>query len=384
VAASDLGEARVSLVTCDTYEPHAVEAAVARAFDLVGGAQAVARAGDSVFVKTNCVIAAEPDSGIVSNPAVVKAVVEQLQRVTERVTIGDSPGGPFNQTLLKRVYEKTGMARVARETGAELAFDTRTVEVQFPEGRSIKRLALCASMVEADRLVSVSKFKSHRYLNVTGPIKNMYGAVPGTTKFVYHSRFDDAREFANLIVDVHMACRPAFNVLDAVEAIEGEGARHGTRKKLGAIAAGTNAFALECLVMEIAGLAPADNRVLQAAIDRGLCPGGVDWLDIMGDSIDGLRVSDFKLPSVNFFSERVPARISERLSRFVSVTPKPVAGACTLCGKCAEVCPRGAITMGKDAAEVDLSKCIRCFCCDELCEHQAVGIRKPLLMRLFK
>lgn len=373
---------RVSLAKCESYEQGAVSECVGRALDLLGGVESIARAGESVFIKVNAVIAAAPDSGVVTNPAVVKAVVQEFQKVTDRVVIGDSPGGPFNQTLLKRVYEKTGLARVARETGAELSFDTSTIEVPFPQGKSIKRLTLCRAMVEADHLVSVSKFKTHRYLNVTGPIKNLYGAVPGTTKFVYHSRFDDEREFADLIVDVHLACRPAFHVLDAVEAIEGDGSRRGTLKKMRAIAASRNAFALESLVMELAGLQPADNKVLEAAIARGLCPAGTGWLSVEGGDPAEMTLSDFLLPSVNLFSERIPARISERLSRFVSVTPKPVEGECTLCGKCAEVCPRSAITMGPVVARVDLKKCIRCFCCDELCEHQAIGIRKPLLVRL--
>ena len=372
----------VSLVRCDSYEPERVGAAVCEALGLLGGPASIAEQGQSVFVKVNAVMAAGGDSGVVTNPEVVRAVVLELKKVTDRVTIGDSPGGPFNQTLLRRVYEKNGLAQVARETGAELAFDTSVVEVPFPEGKSIKRLTLCRSMLEADRLVSISKFKTHRYLNLTGPIKNMYGAVPGTQKFVYHSRFDNEREFANLVIDVHLATRPAFHVVDAVHAIDGDGSRRGTIKKMNAIAAGRSAFALESLIVDMAGLEPTDSMVLAAAIDRGICPEGTGWVDVLGDDPEAFRLTDFRLPSVNLFSERVPAKVSERLNRFLAASPMPVPGACTRCGVCAEVCPRGAMTIGPEVAVVDLKKCIRCFCCDELCEHQAIEIRKPFLGRL--
>ncbi|HIU29683.1 MAG TPA: 4Fe-4S binding protein, partial [Candidatus Egerieisoma faecipullorum] len=33
-------------------------------------------------------------------------------------------------------------------------------------------------------------------------------------------------------------------------------------------------------------------------------------------------------------------------------------------------------------AEVDLSGCIRCYCCQELCPFRAVRIKRPLLNRL--
>ncbi|MGM0415279.1 MAG: DUF362 domain-containing protein, partial [Bacillota bacterium] len=48
---------------------------------------------------------------------------------------------------------------------------------------------------------------------------------------------------------------------------------------------------------------------------------------------------------------------------------------------CAKNCPAKVITI-KDKAEIDLSGCIRCFCCQELCPHDAVEIKYPLLGRL--
>jgi uncharacterized protein (DUF362 family)/NAD-dependent dihydropyrimidine dehydrogenase PreA subunit len=365
---------RVALVRCDGYARPGPEEAVARAFDLLGGPGAVVEPGQSVFVKTN--------AGIVTNPEIVRATVMSLQEVTDRVIIGDSPGGPFSRPFLKRIYEKTGLASVARDTGAALAYDTRTVEVPFGEGSSLKRITLCASMLEADRLVSVSKFKSHRFLNVTGPIKNLYGAVPGTTKFVYHSRFTGEAEFADLIVDVHLAAAADFHVMDAVEVLEGDGSRNGTVRRMRAVAAGRSAFALESLAIELVGLQPPDSRVLRAAILRGICGEGTGWFEVLGEAPSSLATEGFLLPSRNFFSERVPAGITGRLARLVAVTPEPGADRCNRCGKCAEVCPRQAITIGGTVALVDRSKCIRCFCCDELCEQQAIAMRRPLLGRL--
>lgn len=373
---------KVSLVACDSYGREPVDKAVAAALDLLGGVERIARPGRPVFIKPNAVFAAAPDSGIVTNPEVVRAVIAEFQKVTDDVTLGDSPGGPFNQTMLKRVYEKTGLADVARDTGARLCFDTRAVDISFPRGKVIKRLTLCRSMVEADCLVSVSKFKSHRFMNVTGPIKNLYGAIPGTTKLAYHSRFDGELGFADLVVDVHLAAAADFHVLDAIDVIDGDGSRKGNLRKMGVLAAGENAFALESLILRVAGLESTDSKPLHAAIRRGLCPTGSDWYEVLGDGVESPCGGDFELPSENLFSERALALLSGRLSRLIAATPHPLPGVCTRCGKCAEVCPRGAISMGRRAAEVDLSKCIRCFCCDELCEFKAIGIRRPLLGRL--
>jgi formate hydrogenlyase subunit 6/NADH:ubiquinone oxidoreductase subunit I len=33
---------------------------------------------------------------------------------------------------------------------------------------------------------------------------------------------------------------------------------------------------------------------------------------------------------------------------------------------------------------IDYSKCIRCYCCEEMCPHGAVDIRKPALSRILQ
>jgi uncharacterized protein (DUF362 family)/Pyruvate/2-oxoacid:ferredoxin oxidoreductase delta subunit len=372
----------VALARCDDYRGENVQAGVSAALELLGGVERFAAAGQSIFIKVNAVTANDPATAIVSHPEVARAVIQQFQRVTDRITVGDSPGGPFTPALLKRVYEKTGLARVAAETGAQLGLDTETVDLRLPQGKMIKRLTLCRPMVEADVLISISKFKTHRYMNITGPIKNLYGAVPGVTKFIYHSRFEDEREFADLIVDVHLACDPELNIADAVEIIDGDGSRHGSIRNMKAIGASANAFALESQLLQMAGLVPADSKPLAAAIVRGVCPSGTGWFDTLGEDPAALHLNEFRLPGKNLFSERVPARIAGRFSRLLAVTPRPLPDKCTGCGKCAGICPREAITMRNGLAVVDSSKCIRCFCCDELCEQQAIGMKVPLLMRL--
>lgn len=377
-------KSKVALAACDGYGRDQVEEAAGRLFAEFGGAGSLLEPGRSVFIKSNAVLPAAPGSGVVTNPEVVRAVVNEFLEVTDDVTIGDSPGGPYNQAMLKRVYDKTGLADVARDTGAGLGLDTRTVDMSFPGGKVIKRVTLCSAMVEADCLVSVAKFKSHRFMNVTGPIKNLYGAVPGTTKLAYHSRFAGEREFAELVVDVCLAAAADFHVLDAVDVIDGDGSRKGAIRRMGALAAGLDPFAVESLVLDLAGLEATDSKPLHAAIRRGLCPAGTGWFEVLGDSTETLRSPGFRLPSENIFSEHTLARLSGRASRFFAVTPRPIPGVCTRCGKCMEVCPRGAISMGREAAVVDLRKCIRCFCCDELCEAKAIGIRRPPLRRLFR
>lgn len=82
---------QVSLIKTESYDPAEVERAVARHFELlgVGAFSPDAR----VTVKPNLIMRCPPERTATTHPAVIEAVVRQLQgRGARRITIADSPG----------------------------------------------------------------------------------------------------------------------------------------------------------------------------------------------------------------------------------------------------------------------------------------------------
>lgn len=374
----------VALAGCASYDRRLVEQNVGRLFELLGGPGAFVSEGQSVFLKVNALIGAAPEKGVSTHPEVVRAVVGQFQKVTDRIVIGDSPGGPFTPAYLKRVYEKTGFAEVARDTGAELGLDTSTRQVSIAGGKALKAIAICDAMAAADCLVSVSKFKTHMFLNITGAIKNMFGSVPGGNKFTYHSRFTRDTDFADLIVDVLIASAPDLSIVDAVVGMDGNGPRAGDLIDMGLLAAGRDALSVDTIMMDIIGIDVEKNKPLVAAMRRGLCTGDPADIEVVGDRISELSYSGFKLPSKKDISEHVPDFVMEKFGDLMALRPLPVAGLCTGCRKCVEICPADAISIVDGVARVDQKKCQRCYCCHELCEQDAIELERPLLMRMLR
>ena len=74
------------------------------------------------------------------------------------------------------------------------------------------------------------------------------------------------------------------------------------------------------------------------------------------------------------------------------LVPKPyiVNDKCKKCGVCIKACPVKPPAVNwresdKSIAPVyQYNKCIRCFCCQELCPEGAVKINQPLLRRIFR
>ena len=55
---------------------------------------------------------------------------------------------------------------------------------------------------------------------------------------------------------------------------------------------------------------------------------------------------------------------------------------CIACGFCVKHCPVNAIEIVNGRARMDGAVCIRCYCCHELCPHDAIVLYKPLLGRM--
>jgi formate hydrogenlyase subunit 6/NADH:ubiquinone oxidoreductase subunit I len=72
--------------------------------------------------------------------------------------------------------------------------------------------------------------------------------------------------------------------------------------------------------------------------------------------------------------------------------PKPfiVAEKCTLCGTCISSCPaddKAVNWFNGDHTKTPVynyDKCIRCYCCQELCPESAIVLKYPLLRKTFK
>lgn len=367
----------IALLACSDYESPLVEEKVREAFRLLGGARSVVSPGETVFLKVNAVVPLEPGRCATTHPEVVRAVALELSGIAGKVVIGDSPGGPFNKSMLKRSYERTGMARVAEETGAVLNYDVAETQVPLPDGDTMKRLVMCAPVVDADRLVSLSKLKTHLFMGFTCAIKNLYGVVPGMNKFTYHSRFHDAGDFARLIVDVALAADADFHLVDGVWGMEGNGSVWGEPRRFGLLAAGRDPFAVDSFLGDLLGLRDGFNLPLAAAVRRGVFHGDSARLDVVGDDPEGLRVRDLVLPTKKSTIKWLPPSAMRSYSSMMVVRPYPNPERCVACSKCADICPAHAISVENGTAVVDSHACIRCYCCHELCEYGGIDLERP-------
>lgn len=372
----------VSIAKCSDYNEENVYKAVEDIVNKLGGWKKYIKPGNTVVVKPNLLMPKKPDEAATTHPAVVKAVVSQVQKAGGIVTIAESPGGPYGYTYLKHVYKVTGIERVADETGAILNYDLRVQGKNHPQAKYIKQLEVIRPIAEADIIINLPKLKTHTMMAYSGAVKNMFGAVAGTTKADFHLRMPDYMDFADCLIDIFLSVKPTLNIMDAVYGMEGYGPSAGKPRKIGILLASTNGFALDCAALNVIGLPFEKVPIIKQAnkrefIREDYCVWGCDIKDI--------TINDYAIPVLND-TERCNAfdrgflKLAKRWLR-----PKPVIdqNTCVRCGNCARNCPPKVINIEKGKSPyIDYRKCIRCFCCHELCSYKAITIHRNIISKL--
>ena len=378
------GRSTVAVVRCETYEAQAVHAAVGRGLELLGGAARFVRPGERILLKPNLLVGADPDSCVTTHPSVFEAIIRHLQAAGATLSYGDSPG--FGST--QGAARKSGLTAVAGRHGVGLADFSDGRLVSFPEGNLVKQFFIANGVLDADGLVSLGKFKTHQLTRLTAAVKNQFGCVVGMRKGEFHARMPDVDRFCQMLVDLNRAIAPRLFVVDGIVAMEGNGPRSGDPRPMNVLLFSADPVALDTTVARMMALDPSLVGTITFGEAFGLgTAGAIDWV---GDPVEEFIAQDFRVVRTPA-STTGPAAGRALTRRFVIPRPVIDAGRCTSCGTCVTVCPVDpkavdwrdpARDRGVAPPQHDYTRCIRCYCCQEMCPEHAISVRVPLLGRI--
>lgn len=377
--------ALVALVRCENYHPENVQAAVDKGIELLGGLKQFAAAGEKILLKPNILSGESPDKHISPHPKVFRAVARAFKSAGVQLSFGDSPGFGSPETNAKR----GGFTKVAEKEGVKWANFTDAREVPFPDGKVLKKFSIAEGVLQSDGLISISKLKTHALTRITGAIKNQFGCIPGARKAEFHSVLPTAALFAQMLVELNRLLRPRLFVMDGIFAMEGNGPRNGTPKKMNVLLFSTDPVALDAAACKLVDLDPNLVETLVYGQDYGL--GKMNDIEYIGDPVEAFIAPDF---DVNRSPRKTTTDTSfigtSFMRRYTAPRPTIDPDLCTKCGRCVEVCPvqpKALLWQGGDKTAppvYDYAKCIRCYCCQELCPFEAIYVKVPPLGKLIR
>ena len=311
------------------------------------------------------------EKAIVTHPQIVRIVVEYLLDKGAVVQVSDSPAaGNFH-----KIVRQGGYFKALNDLDVDLKplKDSVAVDIGEPFGK----VDIARDIMEADKVINLAKLKTHVHMTLTLGVKNMFGAIVGLRKSEWHLRAGvDRALFARLLVQIYQAVRPAFTIVDGITALEGQGpGRSGTPRELGLLIGGVDGYAVDKTISTLLGLDPKALLTCRLSGELGYFNGGVH--------VDGdiHIVDDFHFPQLSSLSMG-PDFLSRLMRNYVIQKPVVDNEACKLCGECWKICPAKVISHNTRGIQFDYDRCIRCYCCLEVCLHGAICAREPILGKI--
>ena len=333
-----------------------------------------------VVIKPNLIMAKGPEAPVTTHPLVIKAVARWLhEQGIHNITLAESSGGPYNAEYMKRIYKVCGMYLLKDEVTLNMDFSAQTVNC--PKGFANHSFHIITPIVEADYIINICKMKTHAMTGYSGGIKNLFGTIPGLEKPQLHYRWPNIEDFSRMLVELAQTVNPQLTIIDAIDAMEGNGPTGGTSHPLHMLLAARDFYTQDYFATQLMHINPTDIVMIRQAMELGLVH--PDDITLVGDEVpEGLTA--FKSPdalSIDF-STKLPGFLRKPFlfvaSRLLKSYPQLKTDVCVGCGKCAESCPAHVITIKNKKAHFKKKGCISCFCCQEMCPVKAITVKKAL------
>lgn len=374
-------KSKVALIKCTSYDQEQVNDAFFQAMELLGGHQELIGSAGKIMLKPNLLSPQEPAKAVTTHPAVFTAVATYFQQNYSNSIIRYGDSAPKGTTV--KILETTGMQSAAAKLGIKNSNFEEKVTLSNPKGNIHKQFTIAKPVADCDALINIAKFKTHHLTRITAAVKNLFGCIPGLMKPEFHVKLPGVKEFSQMMVELDIFLDAKLHVIDAIEAMEGNGPNSGNTKKLNCIIVSSDPVAADTVACKLIGLQAS--RVLTNEIGEKFGLGNMKEIELVGDDIDQLKDKTFVVQRGVNLSTNVAWKY-RYLKNLISLKPVINTQKCIKCGECISHCP-------VDPVGVDWSKksefpvynytnCIRCYCCQEVCPKGAIDIKTPLTRKI--
>lgn len=352
------------------YSIEPLEQFIRRSLDYLYPSHSPFQKGKKVLIKPNLLAPKLPEEAVTTHPAVVEALVRVLKDTGVDMYIGDNTP-IFNQshtirkTQLGSLLKKYGISHYRFQKFETVSEKSSRFQFQIPR-----------DFDQFQFIINVPKLKTHTMMLTTLCVKNMYGCLSTPQRIHYHFQADVEKTFfARMLLDLYTLFSSPLNILDGIIMHEGNGPSSGTPRPMGLIAVSPNGIALDYSINKAFQFSYSNplNEVIES-----------DYKEYLQDiSFPWLKPEDFPLntvkPPEHYEGSSLAFRrgLIKHVYQYLCMSrPRIDKAICTNCRHCIRHCPVKAISSER---KINYWRCIRCYCCQELCPYHAVMVKKPYI-----
>ena len=299
--------------------------ATQRAVDACGEWPSAATAGQKVIIKPNLVVPMTAETGVTTDPQVVRALVDlALEAGAAQVLIVESgPNGANFAACGYGFFDEY-------DPGGRVALidlnDEPAILTEVPGDGMAYTALYMPELLLADGVVFISaaKLKCHFQTHATLAIKNLMGlpridryrVPPEQWRFAMHRR-----GISQAIIDINLVRPIDFAVVDGVIGREGNGPVEGTPAEMNLVVAGRNPVAVDRVCLWATALPQSGVEHLTYAARRGLGPADASEVEMLGDSFTPQQFAwPDDLPPIVEYPRAVPTAFAPRVGQRTEIT----------------------------------------------------------------
>lgn len=212
--------------------------------------------------------------GSITSPWVIEGVIQTLKDWAGPLYLVES-----DQVLenIEKAFRKCRLSELCERYGVKWVNMSRSESVRVPveNGTIFSTIELPKILLET-QMITIPVMKTHAKTQITGAIKNQWGCI-SKMRHNYHLVLSDA------LADINSVIRPAFAVVDATIALEGNGPKSGTPKVVDRILASPDIVAMDTVQATIMGLDASHIEHLQTCAERCLGTNRLEEIEIRGE-----------------------------------------------------------------------------------------------------
>ncbi len=370
-------DSKVAVQICKEYETKTISGSLKQCFDMLGGLSTFIKPSHTVLIKPDLYYSSEPNVAKTTNPHIIVALADLIDKIGAKCIIADSPKGDFKHSVLDNAYIKTQMLEASNNGHALLNVNENVSIIHNPKGKHCREIYVIDAVNDADVIINVGKLRCEKHLGLIGCGQNLFGLIPGKMKDVIKTRCHNLKTFYNYTIDLYEALenKIILNILDGIVGCEA----NEEPRILNALIVGQNPYSVDATALKIINQSPADSILLNEAAQRQKYTSSFEYL---GDSIDCLICSDFNYST--FYENIKPGSTASFKNKYNHMQKRPIINkkTCKGCSACIKNCPMGAIKMTQtplgEHAIIDYDRCISCFKCLQACPYKIINTKNPI------
>lgn len=250
--------------------------------------EAMERAEWRRFVPQHATVALKPNlgwdlflPGAVTGPWVIEGVAQVLAGWAGELLLVES-----DQVVVhvEKAFAYNRLGPLCRRYGIRWVNMTHEplVRVRVPQPRVLPELDIPRLLLDAV-LVTLPVMKTHNKTVITGALKNQWGCLP-MFRHQYHLVLDAA------LADINQVARPAFAVMDATVALEGNSPKSGIPRIVDRVLASADPVALDAVAARLMGFDPQTIGHLRECAAAGLGTLDEQDIEIAGEDVSQLQL----------------------------------------------------------------------------------------------